>query len=173
MTDRESIDDLIDAARDTNLSRVREILARGIDPNVQDQQKQTALPLAVRYAYQNEDNAIQIVEALLEAGAVAGVAVGGERLTLLAVLVPIFLLATLSRGLVSPNVTHAALERIPSMAGAGSALIGSMQMLTGAFAGVIVGSMFDRYGPAGLMMTMASFAVAALLAWFYVERRYR
>ena len=88
-------------------------------------------------------------------------------------LVPIFLLATLSRGLVSPNVTHAALERIPAMAGAGSALIGAMQMLTGACAGVVVGIMFDRYGPDGLMMTMAGFAVPAFLAWVYVERNYR
>lgn len=106
-------------------------------------------------------------------GALTGVVLGGERLTMLTVLVPIFLLATLSRGLVSPNVTHAALERIPAMAGAGSALIGSMQMLTGAFAGLVVGMMFDRFGPAGLMMTMTGFAIPALLTWIYVERRYR
>ncbi len=69
MTDRESIIDLIDAARKTNLSRVKEILSRNIDPNVQDKQKQTALPVAVSNARHNEDDAILIVEALLEAGA--------------------------------------------------------------------------------------------------------
>ena len=106
-------------------------------------------------------------------GALGGTLAGGARLASIAVLVPIFLLATLSRGLVSPNVTHAALERIPAMAGAGSALIGAMQMLTGACAGVVVGIMFDRYGPDGLMMTMAGFAVPAFLAWVYVERNYR
>lgn len=88
-------------------------------------------------------------------------------------LVPLLVLVTLSRGLVSPNVTHAALERVPHMAGAASALIGSMQMLTGALAGLIVGVMFSRFGAGGLFFTMAAFGVPALLVWIYVERRYR
>jgi DHA1 family bicyclomycin/chloramphenicol resistance-like MFS transporter len=88
-------------------------------------------------------------------------------------LVPLLVLITLSRGLVSPNVTHAALEQVPHMAGAASALIGSMQMLTGALAGLIVGLMFGRYGAGGLFVTMAAFGVPALIVWIYVERRYR
>ena len=107
------------------------------------------------------------------AAAVTGTLAGAGALHTLYVLVPIFLLTTLSRGLVSPNVTHAALEHVPQMAGAGSALIGSMQMLTGALAGFIVGMMFDRFGPAGVMMTMAGFGVPAVLLWIYVERNYR
>jgi DHA1 family bicyclomycin/chloramphenicol resistance-like MFS transporter len=91
----------------------------------------------------------------------------------LALLLPVFLVTTLSRGLVSPNVTHAALENIPHMAGAGSAVIGAMQMLTGALAGFIVGLMFDLYGPLGVMITMTGFAVPAVLAWIHVERTYR
>lgn len=106
-------------------------------------------------------------------GSVGGLLLGESRLLSLWVLVPIFLLTTLSRGLTSPNVTHAALERIPTMAGAGSALIGSMQMLTGACAGVGVGIMFDHFGPTGLMMSMAGFGVPALVAWILVERTYR
>ena len=102
---------------------------------------------------------------------VAGMLLGGH-LTL-AVLLPVFMLITLSRGLVNPNVTHAALERIPHMAGAGSALIGAMQMLTGAAAGFIVGLMFDRFGPSGVIMAMAGFAVPAFIAWVHVERTYR
>ena len=96
----------------------------------------------------------------------------GAHLTL-PVLLPIFLLITLSRGLVNPNVTHAALERIPQMAGAGSALIGAMQMLTGALAGFIVGVMFEQLGPLGVMITMAGFAIPAVFAWIHVERTYR
>ena len=88
-------------------------------------------------------------------------------------LVPLMLLITLSRGLVSPNVTHAALERVPHMAGAASALIGSMQMLTGAFAGLVCGLMIGRYGAAGMCYTMAAFGIPALLAWIHVERAYR
>jgi hypothetical protein len=78
-------------------------------------------------------------------GALAGWIIGGAWLHTLWLLGPIFFLTTLSRGLVSPNVTHAALERIPQMAGAGSAVIGAMQMLTGALAGFIVGMMFDAF----------------------------
>ena len=102
---------------------------------------------------------------------VAGMVLGGH-LTL-PVLLPIFMLITLSRGLVNPNVTHAALERIPHMAGAGSALIGAMQMLTGAAAGFIVGLMFDRFGPLGVIIAMAGFAIPAVIAWIHVERTYR
>jgi DHA1 family bicyclomycin/chloramphenicol resistance-like MFS transporter len=83
------------------------------------------------------------------------------------------MLTTLSRGLVSPNISHAALEQVPHMAGAAAALVGSTQMLTGALAGVIVGAMFGAYGPAGLLMTMAGFGVPAFVIWVYVERRYR
>jgi hypothetical protein len=46
-------------------------------------------------------------------------------------------------------------------------------MLTGALAGYIVGEMFDRFGPAGLMLTMAGFALAALATWIWVELKYR
>ena len=103
--------------------------------------------------------------------AIVGLAV--DTVPSLLLLIPVFLLITLSRGLVSPNVTHAALERIPHMAGAGSALIGAMQMLTGALAGFIVGPMFGRFGPVGVMLTMAGFATPAVLAWIHVERKYR
>ncbi len=102
---------------------------------------------------------------------VAGIVLSGHLS--LGLLLPVFLLTTLSRGLVSPNVTHAALENIPHMAGAGSALIGAMQMLTGALAGFIVGLMFDLYGPPGVMITMTGFALPAMLAWIFVERNYR
>jgi DHA1 family bicyclomycin/chloramphenicol resistance-like MFS transporter len=104
-------------------------------------------------------------------GALAGLLAGSD--ITLVLLLPIFLLTTLSRGLVSPNITHAALERIPHMAGAGSALIGAMQMLTGALAGFIVGLMFDRFGPAGVLMTMAGFGLPAFVAWIFVERTCR
>lgn len=65
MSDWDLTNKLIDAACNTNLARVRELLARGANPNAPG----TALPLAVRYAYNNEADAILIVEALLAAGA--------------------------------------------------------------------------------------------------------
>jgi ankyrin repeat protein len=60
---------LIAAARNTNLARVRELLARGADPNGRGKWRRAALPLAVRYAYNNESDAILIAEALLASGA--------------------------------------------------------------------------------------------------------
>jgi ankyrin repeat protein len=60
---------LISAASDANLARVRELLTLGVDPNAPGKWRRTALPLAVRYAYGKEAQAIQIVDALLAAGA--------------------------------------------------------------------------------------------------------
>src|SRR5438874_2281053 len=69
MADRELAEALVRAASSTNLARVRELLAYGADPNVPGEFGRTALPLAVRYAYHSEADAILIVEALLAAGA--------------------------------------------------------------------------------------------------------
>ncbi len=67
--DRDDVEALIKAACDTNLARVRELLARGVDPNAPGNWRRTPLPLAVRYAYQNQADALLIAEALLAAGA--------------------------------------------------------------------------------------------------------
>lgn len=69
MSDRDLTKALIDAACNTKVARVRELLARGVDPNTPGEWGRTALPLAVRYAYNNETDAILIAEALLDAGA--------------------------------------------------------------------------------------------------------
>ncbi len=69
MADGDLTEMLIKAANNTNLARVRELLARGADPNEPGEWGRTPLPLAVRYAYNNETEAIKIVEVLLAAGA--------------------------------------------------------------------------------------------------------
>src|SRR5262249_20066551 len=69
MADLELAKALVRAASNTNLTRVRELLARGADPNAPGEFGRTALPLAVRYAYNNEADAILIAEAILAAGA--------------------------------------------------------------------------------------------------------
>lgn len=69
MLDSELAEAMVRAASNTNLARVRELLARGADPNAPGKFGRTALPLAVRYAYNNQANAILIAEALLAAGA--------------------------------------------------------------------------------------------------------
>ena len=74
------------------------------------------------------------------------------------------------RGIISPNITHSALERVPYMAGAASSMLGSFQILISATSGILVGLAFAAYGPAGMFATMAAFAVPALAMWVLVER---
>jgi ankyrin repeat protein len=53
----------------TRLARVQELLALGVDPNTADPWGRTALHMAVRYAYNGEDDALEITRVLLAAGA--------------------------------------------------------------------------------------------------------
>ncbi|MGL6076213.1 MAG: ankyrin repeat domain-containing protein [Fimbriiglobus sp.] len=53
----------------TRLARVKELLARGVDPNTADPWDRTALQMAVRYACNGEATALAIVQTLLAAGA--------------------------------------------------------------------------------------------------------
>jgi ankyrin repeat protein len=69
MADAKRAEALVRAASNTNLAKVQELLAQGADPNEPGEFGRTPLPLAVRYAYNNEAVAIQIAEALLAAGA--------------------------------------------------------------------------------------------------------
>ena len=69
---------LITAASRTDLNRVREILAAGVDPTAPSEFRRTALPNAARYAYNNEANAILIVDALLDAGADINASTGDQ-----------------------------------------------------------------------------------------------
>jgi DHA1 family bicyclomycin/chloramphenicol resistance-like MFS transporter len=88
----------------------------------------------------------------------------------LATMMPLLLLTTFCRGVVSPNAMHAAMEPVPERAGAASAVIGSLQMLMGSLAGVAVGMLHAALGPGAMGVTMAGFALAALGMWLLVER---
>jgi DHA1 family bicyclomycin/chloramphenicol resistance-like MFS transporter len=88
----------------------------------------------------------------------------------LAAMMPLLLTNTFSRGLVSPNAMHAALEPVPNAAGAGSAVAGCLQMLMGSLAGLAVGALYPALGPGAMGVTIAGFSLAALTAWIVVER---
>jgi len=88
----------------------------------------------------------------------------------LAVMMPLLFLTTFCRGVVSPNAMHAAMEPVPERAGAASAVIGSLQMLTGSLAGAAVGALYPALGAGAMGVTMAAFALAALGMWLVVER---
>ena len=90
-------------------------------------------------------------------GAVAGFGVGGVA----GVLVPM-MAYMLGMGLVQPNATAAALAPHAERAGVTSSLIGSVQTLTGAVSGALVGAFYDHTARS-LAVTVAVSGVLALL----------
>jgi DHA1 family bicyclomycin/chloramphenicol resistance-like MFS transporter len=109
-----------------------------------------------------------LVTAALAGLGMCGLALVGQLR--LVTMMPLLLLTTFCRGVVSPNAMHAAMEPVPERAGAASAIIGSLQMLMGSLAGVVVGTLHPILGAAALAVTMAGFAVASLTTWLLVER---
>ncbi len=90
----------------------------------------------------------------------------------LAIFGPMFL-SSFSNGLVIPNGISGAMSVRPELAGTASGINGSMMVLIGAIATVIVGAVSHLGSPA-LATTMVVFACAALIAGFWanaLERR--
>jgi DHA1 family bicyclomycin/chloramphenicol resistance-like MFS transporter len=86
-------------------------------------------------------------------------------------MIPLLLLTTFCRGMISPNATHAVLERVPQHAGAASAVLGALQMLAGAVAGSLVGVLYPVLGSGAMGVTMAGFAFASLAVWLLTEAK--
>ena len=87
---------------------------------------------------------------------------GGDRL---AVLIGLYFVASALMGLVIPTTSVLALEKHGSIAGTASALLGTLQMLTGAAAMGIVG-LFANGKPLPMVVGMATGAlVGVALAW--------
>jgi DHA1 family bicyclomycin/chloramphenicol resistance-like MFS transporter len=74
-----------------------------------------------------------------------------------------------TRGLIMPNATHAAIEPMAEIAGVAAAVIGFLQMMTGALASFVVGALFVRLGALAMPLAMTVFSIAALLAWWLAE----
>jgi DHA1 family bicyclomycin/chloramphenicol resistance-like MFS transporter len=77
-------------------------------------------------------------------------------------LVPIVVAIMLCRGLASPNMTHAALEPLPAIAGVVSAVLGFTQMAAGSVVSAVVGALYPALGPLAVALAMAVCALAAL-----------
>jgi len=113
---------------------------------------------------------------LIRAGAVLGVVFGVAMAglawsgvqSLAAVIAPMSLFF-LSVGLVLPNGTAAAIAPFPTMAGSASAMLGFLQMGTGALAGYVVGRLHDGSSVA-MTSVIAGCAVAALAAALLTPR---
>jgi DHA1 family bicyclomycin/chloramphenicol resistance-like MFS transporter len=108
-------------------------------------------------------------------GMAAGTAVLLVALTLfgvpsLVLLMPLFLINTFSLGLLTANVTHAAIEGLPQIAGVATAVVGCVRMLGAASSSALVALLFPGLGLVALPLTMALFACASLAIWWFVAR---
>jgi DHA1 family bicyclomycin/chloramphenicol resistance-like MFS transporter len=85
-------------------------------------------------------------------------------------LMPLLMANTFSVGLMTANVTHAAIEGLPQIAGVATAVVGCVRMIGAASSSAIVAFMFPVLGLVALPLTMALFALAALAVWRFYAR---
>ncbi len=79
-----------------------------------------------------------------------------------ATLVPAMVLMMVCRGLAVPNMTHAALEPLPEMAGVVSAVLGFAQMAAGAAVSALVAAFYPHLGAVSVPLAMVACAAGAL-----------
>jgi len=95
---------------------------------------------------------------------------GGDRL---AVLIVLYFIASALMGFVIPTTSVLALEKHGAIAGTASALLGTLQMLTGSLVMAVVGA-FTNGKPLPMVAGMAAGAlVAVVLTWFTLGGRQR
>jgi MFS transporter, DHA1 family, multidrug resistance protein len=88
----------------------------------------------------------------------------------LALAMPLLVANTFSVGLILPNAIHLAMNARPTQAGAASALVGFLQMATGAAASGMVGVLQSGWGAGAMTWAMAGFAIISLLSWLCIEQ---
>lgn len=98
----------------------------------------------------------------------AGLAAAGVQ-TVIAVMLPMTVLA-LSAGLILPNGTAAAVAPFPTMAGSASAMLGFLQMASGALSGYLVGRLHDGT-TLPMTLVIAASALACLAAHTLTPQR--
>ncbi|MDM0051709.1 multidrug effflux MFS transporter [Variovorax sp. J22R115] len=95
---------------------------------------------------------------------------GGDRL---AVLIMLYFIASALMGFVIPTTSVLALEKHGAIAGTASALLGTLQMLTGSLVMAVVGA-FTNGKPLPMVAGMAAGAlIAVVLTWFTLGGRQR
>ena len=95
---------------------------------------------------------------------------GGDRL---AVLIVLYFIASALMGFVIPTTSVLALEKHGAIAGTASALLGTLQMLTGSLVMAVVGA-FTNGQPLPMVAGMAAGAlIAVVLTWFTLGGRRR
>jgi DHA1 family bicyclomycin/chloramphenicol resistance-like MFS transporter len=85
---------------------------------------------------------------------------GNATVLLITILV---IVSNICVGIVVPNTTHSALEGLASIAGTGSALLRSTQMLGGAAASVLVARLYDGQSAKAMSLVMAGCALGSVV----------
>ena len=85
-------------------------------------------------------------------------------------LICFMLASTTCRGLVNPNAVHGAMEHLPDMAGAVSAVLGCTQTLSAAVGGAAVALLHPRFGALAMTGVMTATTAAAILAMLATAR---
>ncbi len=84
-------------------------------------------------------------------------------------ILPLLVLHTFCMGFIGPNATQAVLAPIPDIAGLASAVLGSMRMFVGAFAGFLVSMLFDNRTAFAMGECMSAFSLLSLAAFLYAN----
>jgi len=87
-----------------------------------------------------------------------------------AIILPLLVVNTFSLGFIGPNATQGVMHPMPDIAGVASAVLGSMRMLTGAFAGAIVSFLFDGHTVHAMADSMTVFSLASMIAYIAIVR---
>ncbi|MEH2067374.1 MAG: multidrug effflux MFS transporter [Nostoc sp.] len=87
-----------------------------------------------------------------------------------ATLMPLLVLNTFCRGIISPNAIHGAIQPVPESAGVAAAVIGFLQMLGGSLASGLVAFLYDGHSAIAMSGVMAAFAIASYAAYTTLAR---
>ncbi|MEH1921141.1 multidrug effflux MFS transporter [Nostoc sp.] len=112
---------------------------------------------------------VGLVTATASAIALVIVSVSGAAQVI--TLMPLLVINTFCRGIISPNAMHGAIQPVPESAGVAAAVVGFMQMLAGAVASGLVAFLYDGHTAIAMSSVMATFAIASFAAYFGLVHR--
>ncbi len=86
-----------------------------------------------------------------------------------AVLIPLLIVVMFARGVIAPNLQHLAIERRRGQAGSASAVVGVLQLTTGAAASAVVAALLPHLGSSAVFVPMAVLTASALMVWLWAD----
>lgn len=87
-----------------------------------------------------------------------------------ATLMPLLVLNTFCRGIISPNAMHGAIQPVPENAGVAASVVGFLQMLSGSLASGLVAFLYDGHTAIAMSGVMAAFALGSYAAYTMLAR---